>query len=97
MAQKYCVTIPMQVFDVLFWRRFFQVTWEVHLPLLCRLAQSALTTFCEVTAGMMAIQIFLLFVSLLDQGSCLVKWYELLAEDEGIVPLGSLRVFSPDL
>lgn len=54
---------------------------------------------CEVTAGMMAIQIFVLFISLLEQGSCLVTGCKLLAGDEGIVPLESLRFFffSPDL
>lgn len=41
----------------------------------------------------MAIRIFLLFVSLLEHGSCLVTEYELLAEDERIVPLGSLGFF----
>lgn len=35
MAQKYCVTIPMQLFEVLFWRRFFQVTWEVLSSIAC--------------------------------------------------------------
>lgn len=74
------------------------MTWEVHLHLLCLLAQSALTMFCEVTAGIVAIQIFLLFVSFLEPGSCLVTGYKLLAEEEGVVLLGSQIIFfSPDL
>lgn len=36
MAQKCCVTIPMQLSSVIFWNSFFffQATEEVHLPLL---------------------------------------------------------------
>lgn len=42
MAQKYCVTIPVQPF---LWRRFSQVSGEVPLPLLYHWAQSVLTMF----------------------------------------------------